>query len=270
MNTVGVFGIVSVLHIAVLVLAIIFLRLRIAELKRAQPPAGRYAATLNRKHEPAPDPEVVQMYRQGISSPKIAAIKGMAASTVRYHLGVAFKADPALRDAHKAALGAVTRQTSAGMQNLNDVMEFFEASKRLPSTGGKTARERALGAWLHRQRQLSDAGTISPTYSEGLSVIPGWDAGPSYQDRHEAQWEQRLQALIGYRAAGNEWPRHQKTDDVHERTLGIWLHGQRINRRDGTLTPEREKKLNELLPGWQAGRGRRCGRSTQTHASASD
>jgi hypothetical protein len=210
------------------------------------------------------------MYRQGISSPKIAAIKGMAESTVRYHLGVAFKANPGLRDAHKTALGAVTRQTSAGMQNLNDVIVFFTAEGRLPTTGGKTARERALGAWLHRQRQLSAAGTISLTYREGLSVIPGWDAGPSYQERQAALWEQRLQEFVDYRAAGNEWPRHQKTDDSHERTLGIWLHGQRIRRREDTLTPEREKTLNELLPGWQAGRGHRGGRKTQMFASANE
>lgn len=227
----------------------------------------RYAVTVTKKHRPAPDPELVQMYRQGIPSPKIASTKGMAESTVRYHLGVALKVDPGLRDSHKAALGAVTRQTSAGLRNLNDVVAYFEATERLPSTGGKTARERALGAWLHRQRQLSAAGTISPTYREGLSVIPGWDAGPSYRDRHATQWEQRLQELVDYRAAGNESPRHQKTDDTYERTLGIWLHGQRISRRDGTLAPEREKRLNELLPGWQAGRGRRGGRSKQTGSS---
>ncbi|WP_309233379.1 Helicase associated domain protein [Pseudarthrobacter sp. AB1] len=216
---------------------------------------------MTKKHRPAPDPELVQMYRQGISSPKIAIIEGIAESTVRYHLGIAFKTDPGLRDEHKAARGAVTRPT-AGLRNLNDVVAFFTAEGRLPTTGGNTARERALGAWLYRQRQLSAAGTISPTFREGLSVIPGWDAGPSYQDRHEARWEQRLQELIDYRTAGNEWPRHQKTDDVHERTLGIWLHGQRINHRDGTLTPGRKEKLNELLPGWREGRGHRGGRKT--------
>jgi hypothetical protein len=202
------------------------------------------------------------MYRQGIPSPKIAAITGIAESTVRYHLGVAFKAEPGLRDAHKAALGVVTRP-SAGLRNLNDVGAFFTAEGRLPTTGGKTARERALGAWLHRQRQLSATGRISPIYREGLNVIPGWDTGPSYKDRHEARWERRVQELVDYRAAENEWPRHQKTDDAYERTLGIWLHGQRISQRDGTLTPYREKKLNQLLPGWRAGRGHRGGRRMQ-------
>lgn len=216
---------------------------------------------MTKKHRPAPDPELVQMYRQGIPSPKIATSTGIAESTVRYHLGVAFKADPGLRDAHNAALGAVTRPT-AGLRNLKDVVASFTAEGRLPTTGGKTARERALGAWLLRQRKLSAAGAISPMHREGLSVIPDWDTGPSYQDRREARWEERLQELINYRAAENEWPRHQKTDDAYERTLGIWLHGQRISHRDGTLPPGRKKKLNDLLPGWREGRGHRGGRRT--------
>lgn len=155
------------------------------------------------------------------------------------------------------------------MRNLNDVVAFFVAEGRLPTRGGKTARERALEAWLHRQRQLSATGAISPKYREGLSVIPDWDTGPSYQDLHEARWEQRVQQLVDYRAAENEWPRHQKTDDAYERTLGIWLHGQRISHRDGTLALKREQKLNQLLTGWQTGRGHRGGGSRQTLVSAS-
>lgn len=180
------------------------------------------------------------MYWQGIPSPKIAAITGIAEGTVRYHLGVAFEADPGLRDAHKTARGPSPRP-SAGLRNLNDVVAFFIAEGRLPTTGGKTARERALEAWLHRQRQLSATGAISPKHREGLSVIPDWDTGPSYQDRHEAWWEQRVQQLADYRAAENEWPRHQKTDDAYERTLGIWLHGQRISHRDGSLALKRNR-----------------------------
>jgi hypothetical protein len=46
------------------------------------------------------------MYRAGIPSPKIAINKGMAESTVRYHLHLAVQAEPQLRIEHKAALGA--------------------------------------------------------------------------------------------------------------------------------------------------------------------
>lgn len=208
----------------------------------------------------APDPEWVQMYRQGIPSPKIAAGAGAAESTVRYHLHLAVQADPDLRHQHKAALGAVTRKTSAGQRNLNDVIAFYEAEDRLPTTGGKTPRERALGAWLHRLRQAAAADTLSPTYREGLSVIPGWEVPSSQKADNEARWHRRLAELKEYLAAGNDWPRHQKCEDEQERVLGVWLHVQRISHRDGALTAEREEQLSTVVPGWREGRARSGGR----------
>ncbi|WP_275215962.1 hypothetical protein [Pseudarthrobacter sp. H3Y2-7] len=64
----------------------------------------------------APDPEWVQVYRQGISSSLIAAGAGAASSTVRYHLRLAVQADLGLPAAHKAAQRSVTRQTPAGQR----------------------------------------------------------------------------------------------------------------------------------------------------------
>lgn len=92
------------------------------------------------------------MYRRGITVPRIAATAGVAGSTVRYHLHVAAKADPDLWCAHKSAASTVARTTAAGKRNLQDFLAFHEAERRLPITGGKTARERALGVWLHRRR----------------------------------------------------------------------------------------------------------------------
>lgn len=141
-----------------------------------------------------------------------------------------------------------------------DVIAFHETESRLPVPHGKTARERALGSWLSRRRQEAAQGTLSPTYAEALAVIPGWDKLPSRKAEDEARWQQRLEELHNLRAAGGDWPRHQKTNDAHERTLGIWLHSQRINSRAGRLKPSKEKKLNEMLPGWQEDRGPRGGR----------
>lgn len=51
------------------------------------------------------------------------------------------------------------------------------------------------------------------------------------------------------RAADHDWPRHNKTDDQAERTLGVWLHIQRIDHRSGKLDPPKEKQLNQVVPG---------------------
>lgn len=195
------------------------------------------------------------MYRHGITSPKIAEGAGVAESTVRYHLHLAAKAEPGLRDDHKAAARKVTRHSSAGLRNLNDTIAFHAAAGRLPTMGGSTPRERALGVWLHRRRLDAVAGTLSPAYREALSVIPGWDTVPSLKARNETRWEQRLSDLVRFREV-QDWPRHKSPDTEQERVLGVWLHVQRINHRQDTLDPVRKSRLDTLLPGWREGRTR--------------
>lgn len=212
----------------------------------------------------APDPELVQMYRQGIPSPKIAAAKGMAESTVRYHLHIAVQAEPALRDEHKAVLVKVPPNSPAGIRNLNDTVAFYRSQGRLPTTGGKTARERALGSWLHSRRAAAAAGTLSPVYRDGLAVIPGWETQPTRTGTNAARWDQRLAELTDYRVAGNDWPRHKGPATEQERVLGVWLHVQRISLRERKLAPDREALLNAQLPGWREGRARNGGRRTVT------
>lgn len=213
----------------------------------------------------APDPEFVQLYRQGTPTSKIAAWAGMAESAVRYHLHLAVKEDPGIREEHRAALSAPKPRTpAAGLRNLADVLAFHQTQGRLPVRHGKTARERALGAWLIRRRQEAASGTLSPTYRDALAVIPGWDQPSTHKAEAAERWARRLNELQQLRAGGGLWPRHQKTDDPDERSLGVWLHQQRIEYRAGRLDPAKEEKLNHLLPGWREGRGHRGGRRPGT------
>ncbi|MDE8670792.1 helicase associated domain-containing protein [Pseudarthrobacter sp. H3Y2-7] len=211
-------------------------------------------------HRKAPEPEWVLMYRKGLPPTKIAAVTGAPLGTVRYHLGIAAQAEPGLRAEHKAARGAVTRETSRGLQNMADTITFYEKEGRLPTTGGKPARERALGAWLTYQRNAAAAGTLSPAYRGGLAVIPDWNTPPTRTEENAARWNLRLAELVKYRKAGNDWPLHKKTSTEEEWVLGVWLHGQRINHRNGILTRNRKAQLNSALPGWREGRARSGGR----------
>ncbi|WP_227008360.1 helicase associated domain-containing protein [Pseudarthrobacter sp. AB1] len=197
----------------------------------------------------------------GISAARIAVLEGTPASTVRYHLQAAKRADPGLPAEHQAALATPTRRTpKAGLRNLADVLAFHQSTGRLPVSHGKSARERALGVWLARRRREAVEGTLSPAYADALVAIPGWDRPSTRKADDEARWQRRLEELQECRAAGSDWPRHQKTEDAHERAVGVWLHVQRIDYRAGRLDLAKESKLNELLPGWQEGRGHRGGR----------
>ncbi|MFP3460073.1 helicase associated domain-containing protein [Arthrobacter globiformis] len=210
------------------------------------------------KRRAAPNPEFVLLYRSGTPTSKIAAWAGVAETTVRYHLQLAAKQEPAIRDEHKAALAPPQpRTTEVGLRNLAAVLAFHKAQGRVPIGHGKTARERALASWLANRRREASEGALSPVYREALAVIPEWDTPLTRKARDAERWQQRLQELQRIRAAGGEWPRHQKTDDRQERTLGVWLHQQRIDYRAGRMDPTKEEQLNRLLPGWREGRGGR-------------
>jgi hypothetical protein len=217
----------------------------------------------------APDPEWVQMYRQGLTTPKIAAGAGVAETTVRYHLAIAAGLQPFIRDEHRDAVTIPPRITSAGRQNLEDILDLYDAEGRLPTTSGSSARERALGVWLHRRRQEAAQGVLSPVYREALDVIPGWHHPSTKKTDDEARWKQRLAEVADSLAGGNDWPRHNKTDIKEERVLGVWLHIQRINHRAGRLDPAKEAQLNAVIPGWRQGRtkGRRPRSEAQQHTT---
>lgn len=207
----------------------------------------------------APDVEWVLMYRKGIPTPKIAAVAGAAETTVRYHIAIAAKQDPSLRDTHMAALPAPDpRITEAGQRNLEDLLAFHEVEGRLP-VHGRSTRESALAGWLARRREQAAAGTLSLAYAQALDTIPGWRDYAGKRDADAARWKRRLSEVAAYLDAGNDWPRHNRTEDREERVLGVWLHTQRIDYRAGKLAAAKEAELNTFIPGWRQGRRHRGG-----------
>lgn len=209
----------------------------------------------------APHPEWVEMYRRGFLPARIAALDSVAVTTVRYHMQIAVRDEPSLRQEHEQAFASARPRLSvAGLRRMAEVVAFFQVEDRLPTKKAKSVHERGLASWLYRRRKEAAAGTLSPIYREGLAVIPGWDGPSTHAAEAAARWQRRLQDLQEFSATVKDWPRHQKTADRYERDLGVWLHGQRIDYRAGRLDTAKEKQLNELLPGWREGRGHRGGR----------
>lgn len=144
---------------------------------------------------------------------------------------------------------------AAGRRNLEDIIACYQAEGRLPAR--RSAGEKALPDWLCRRRQEAAQGTLSPTYAEALEAIPDLHRPPTKQADDEARWRRRLAEVSAYRAAGNEWPRHNKTQNQSERVLGIWLHVQRISDRAGKLESAKKAQLDDIIPGWRRSRLRR-------------
>ncbi|WP_028273002.1 Helicase associated domain protein [Arthrobacter sp. UNC362MFTsu5.1] len=208
------------------------------------------------KRSAAPKAEWVLMYRSGLSRSRIAEVTGVPGSTVGYHLSVARAADPGLESAHKEAMCGNTPRVSAhGLERIRELVAVVQETGRYPSPRAGTAAERSLGVWLERRRREAAQGTLAPEYRTGLGVLPGWQ-GAARAATDEARWQDRLAALVRYRAAGHDWPRHKATVTGEEHELGVWLHTQRYKARRSELEPAKAQALDESVPGWRTGRQR--------------
>lgn len=209
--------------------------------------------TMRRK---APNAEWVLMYRHGLGRRQIAELAKVASATVGYHLGVARRLDPSLKTEHDAATGRKpSKVTSQGIQRMQQLVTLVQETGRYPSRHSGSEAERNLAAWLQRRRQEARAGTLPLTFRDGLAVLPAWQT-PSRADADENRWQARLLALVKYRAAGHDWPRHKGAVSREEHELGVWLHGQRHKLRSGEISSEKTDVLDSNVPGWRAGRKR--------------
>ncbi|MFE4542205.1 helicase associated domain-containing protein [Arthrobacter sp. NPDC056727] len=209
-----------------------------------------------RRHTAAPNAEWVLMYRGGLTRPRIAALTRAPAKTIGYHLAIALAADPGLQAAHEQAASQSPAQVSMqGLARVRQLVALVQETGHYPSRTASAAEERTLATWLERRRHDAAAGTLAPAYRDGLAILPGWQRPPR-PVADEARWRDRLGALVRYRAAGNDWPRHKAVAVGEEHELGVWLHAQRQKARRGDLAPAKAQALDEALPGWRAGRQR--------------
>lgn len=125
----------------------------------------------------------------------------------------------------------------------------------LPVPECYSTSERTLATWLRRRREEARAGKLAQEYQDGLAVLDGWEGRPREQ-ADENRWQERPTALVDYRVAGNDWPRHKAVITDEEHKLGIWLHLQRSKDRRGELHPQKAEALDAAVPGWRTGRQR--------------
>lgn len=209
-----------------------------------------------RRWNAVPNPEWVLMYRKGLSRQKIAELSGASDRTVRSHIKTAMQMDSALAGEHASAGGprpSGVRIRARSIERMNDLIAMVQATSRYPSARATNAEERSLAAWLRRRRIEAQSGTLANEFRKGLGVLPDWQGTPRFAV-DEARWQERLNALIAYLAAGHDWPRHKATDTDEEHNLGVWLHTQRYKLTRDDLSPAKKQALDSSVPGWAAGR----------------
>lgn len=231
---------------------------------QGQPPSpADKGPTTNDQRTAEGRPEWVLLYRMGLSRTKIAELTRTDRSVIARHIASAKASDPALHAEHAVAAKGSAKHSVPGLKRLYQVLATVEATGRYPSRNSQDKTERDLAQWLRRRRRDAEAGVLNPVIREGLSALPDWQRKPR-EISHEQQWQDRLEELIAYRAAGHPWPRTTSDTTGQEKHLGMWLRSQRFNHRRGQLSPARAQTLESSLPSWTTGRKTSPVQSKQT------
>lgn len=104
----------------------------------------------------------------------------------------------------------------------------------------------SIGTWVEHIRVLYRRGAVSDWLVAGLESIPGW-----IWDPRAARQRTRVDQLRRYVAA-HGWTELSQTLMVRGVPLGQWVANCRARYRDGTLSPDTRRAL-EQIPGWSWG-----------------
>ena len=100
-----------------------------------------------------------------------------------------------------------------------------------------------LGGWVNTQRLAHFDGSMLPTRRKRLENVSGWT-----WDARAESWERAFGLVEDYvREHGNA--RVPDGYRVRGFALGAWVVAQRMQRKKGTLSAERQQRLSSL-PGW--------------------
>lgn len=170
----------------------------------------------------------------------------------------------------RALGGAEDGLTPGWLARLEQVCRFHAEHGRLPRSRGGS-EERVLGRWIDAQRAAArgtGTGLWTPERGERLdAALPGWlrksrplstrtgsEAGTAPARGLSARWLLRAEDLQRFLQREGRQPRRNSPGD-HERGLAQWLSRQRTaaaGEPRSSWTASRERRLTELVPGWQA------------------
>ena len=109
--------------------------------------------------------------------------------------------------------------------------------------------ERRINRWRRTWLAQLRTGTLLSEHERYLDeVAPGWRprAGSGVDE-----FPARAEALGRWFASADGRLPSSRSDDLHERRMHRWRQGWVFHLRNGTLSPERERYLDDVAPGWR-------------------
>lgn len=149
------------------------------------------------------------MYRVGPTRERIAELVRGPRSDRRLPPSPRGAADPGLRPAHEAATAREAKVTAQGLERMRRPVAMVQETGRYPSRTAESTSERSLAVWLPRRGEDARAGQIVKEHRDGFAVLPRLGRQAPGVVAAEERLQEVLTALVEYRAAGNDWPRHK-------------------------------------------------------------
>jgi superfamily II DNA or RNA helicase len=114
----------------------------------------------------------------------------------------------------------------------------------LPKQSYADADGYRLGSWVTTQRQHHARGRLEPDRVRRLEALPGWS-----WNTWDTKWDEGFRRLSQYVEQHGKAQMPQGYQDEDKYRLGSWVTTQRTAYGKGTLSVERQCRLEEL-PGW--------------------
>jgi hypothetical protein len=140
------------------------------------------------------------------------------------------------------SLGLKWNPREASWEERFQALAAFKRRFKHCNVSRENANDSELARWLTKQRARKAKGTLLPDRVERLEAL-----GVVWEPHHAA-WEQRFEELAAIIMRDRR--RNGASDYSKNPQLATWLEKQRHDKREGTLSPERTRRLEALGVAW--------------------
>ena len=124
--------------------------------------------------------------------------------------------------------------------NYRRLSEFAAEHGHCSPTKSTVAEGQKLGAWVNLQRAMRNKGKLRPDLVERLNELPGW-----VWSVNDAKWEEGFRHLLDYVEEFGTTSIHPKFR-YRDYSLGTWVHKQRDAKKNGRLSAEKIRRLEDI------------------------
>jgi len=141
--------------------------------------------------------------------------------------------------------GWIWEQKDPFDDHYDELKQFIEVHKKMPSTGSENPQEKQLCSWCSHKREDKKKGKLTDAKTKKLEKIEGWYWINETINIIVKSFDDSYDQLKQWIEINKKIP-STNSKDPHEKQLGIWCSTQRTNKKKGKLLDDKIKKLEEI------------------------